>query len=205
MNLEDIKKAVFEEDYAHLSKTESRLFKEINSKVKNVNNPRLVSAIVENNVFQYLFRSLEQTPSVALKTYFQSFVDFANVMTFIRSKNMKWNINQFYEMFVDGGLLQRTLFSQIYDSNHEEILHSLSDYYQGKITKGVKVYYENHELTNLERYFDQIILEIMKAFRYDSFNIGPIVYYFLKKQAEAKNIRLIYANKDIDVSELLDY
>jgi V/A-type H+-transporting ATPase subunit C len=203
--LDDLKKAVFEGDFKNLSRSLAQLFKEINTRINGLDNPRLISATIDNCLFQYLFRNLLRHPSVALKTYFQAFVDFANVMTFIRSKNLKWNIDQFSEMFIDGGLLSKQLFTTVYELTNDDILRTFNDYYQGSISEGLKTYFEKRELTALEHHLDQAMIDVMEVYRNDSFAIGPIMYYFLKKQAEAKNIRLIYANPDIDASALLDY
>ena len=45
----------------------------------------------------------------------------------------------------------------------------------------------------------------MKEERNESFSIGPIIYYYLQKISEAKNIRMIYASTYFNPSDLLDY
>jgi vacuolar-type H+-ATPase subunit C/Vma6 len=45
----------------------------------------------------------------------------------------------------------------------------------------------------------------MSEYKNDAFGIGIIMYYYLKKLAEAKNIRYIYANQEVDIDNLLDY
>ena len=55
---------------------------------------------------------------------------------------------------------------------------------------------------------DKLMLEEIKRFKYDAFDIGPVIYYYLLKVAEAKNIRMIYAqagNEQVDMSQLLEY
>jgi len=69
----------------------------------------------------------------------------------------------------------------------------------------LKLYFENGELDALERFFDNFLLEAMKAYRHDAFGIGPMFYYYLVKEAEAKNIKFIYASKDPDLSDLIEY
>ena len=46
---------------------------------------------------------------------------------------------------------------------------------------------------------------MMKVYRDDAFDIGPMIYYYLLKQAEAKNIRLIYGTTELGLGELIDY
>jgi len=203
--LDSLKKAILENDFSNLDKSQVTLFKEINGQIEGKRNPRVISAIIDNCVFKYLFLRLKKHPNAALKTYYQTFVDFANVKTFIRSLNLKWTVDEFLEMFIDGGKLPQALFVEIYDKSVDNILKAFNNDYEGEITKGLKKYFDTHDLNSLERYLDQLMLNIMKEFRFDSFSIGPMIYYYLKKQAEAKNIRYIYANPYLNASMLLEY
>ena len=71
--------------------------------------------------------------------------------------------------------------------------------------KALKTYFEKPELNQIERLFDLLVLELMKEERNESFSIGPIIYYYLQKISEAKNIRMIYASTYFNPSDLLDY
>ena len=53
--------------------------------------------------------------------------------------------------------------------------------------------------------FDELKLKIMKDYSLQFSSVGPLVYYYLEKEAEAKNIRLIYSNHETDVADLLSY
>lgn len=203
--LENLKRAILSDDFTNLDKALVTLLKDINDQIKEEQNPRLISAKIDNLVFQYLFARLKKKPSVILETYYQTFVDLANVKTFIRSHNLNWSNQEFLEMFIFGGKIPQEVLVNLYTAKTEDILKTLETYYNGEITKGLKKYYETHDLNSLEQYLDQLMLNIMKEFRFDSFSIGPMIYYYLKKQAEAKNIRYIYANQDVNASMLLDY
>lgn len=69
----------------------------------------------------------------------------------------------------------------------------------------MKNYEENKNINVFERQIDNYLLLFMSEYRNDSFDIGPIIYYYLKKEAEAKNIRHIYAFGNVSMSDLLDY
>lgn len=205
--LESLKQAILADDFTGLDKSLVKLFQTINGQINGKNNPRLISTIIDNCVFQYLFGRLKKNPSGAIETYYQTFVDLANVITYFRSFNLKWSNYEYFEMFLDGGKIPQEVFKTFFETTSEplNILKQFEPYYDGEITKGLKKYLESHDLNSLERSFDQLMLNIMKQFRFDSFSIGPMIYYYLKKQAEAKNIRYIYANPDLNASKLLDY
>lgn len=196
-----LEKVIFHDDFSGLNKELKILFKRINETILGVTSPRLISAKIDQIIFNYI---LEVNRNTTLKTYFQAVVDFNNVITFIRSRNLNWSVDNFLEMYLLGGLIPQELFIKAYSVN-KDVDYLFKDFYQEKISKGLKIYFDNENLDNLERYFDKLILMIMKEYRHDSFDIGPIIYYFLTKQAEAKNIRMLYANIDIDISDLLEY
>lgn len=194
-------KAIYHEDYQGLSKSLIKLFKAINRQLEGITSPRELSAIIDKAIFNYIFK---ENSNQTLKVYFKAFVDFNNVVTFVRSRNLNWQVDKFLEMFIDGGEIDKNVFLSAFEVS-KDTESFFKDYYQDKIAKGLKAYFEKEDLDVLERYFDKLILTIMQEYRHDSFGIGPIIYYFLEKQAEAKNIRMIYAQSDIEVYDLLEY
>jgi vacuolar-type H+-ATPase subunit C/Vma6 len=199
---EVLEKVVFEEEYSLVSKELGKLFTRINSEVTKLTNPRLISAKIDQLLFDYV---LKQNRNQTLRTYFEALIDFANVLTFVRSHNLNWDESQFLEMYIDGGKIKKNHYLNLYTSAKDELIYNFNEFYLEDISKGLKVYFEKHDLNQLEKYFDTLLLKIMSEFKNDSFNIGPIIYYYLIKQLEAKNIRLIYANSFIESSDLLEY
>lgn len=205
IDLEALKKAILEDDLSYLSKDYAKLIKQINHKVKDVVSPRLLSAIIDDSIFDFILQKLKFSFNDTLKTYFTAMIDFANVLSLIRSKKLNWNIDQFEEMYIKNGKISLDKFKEAYPLSNEELSMFFNDYYLEQISMGLKTYFQQNDLNRLERYFDMLLLSTMKQYQYDSFGIGPIIYYYLKKLAEAKNIRLIYASETLDLNELLDY
>ena len=83
--------------------------------------------------------------------------------------------------------------------------HFIKKDYGEKISKCLKAYTEDLDLSKLEKSLDELKLVVMKDFSLQFSTVGPLVYYYLEKQAEAKNIRMIYSNHNTDVSDLLEY
>ena len=186
-----------------LSKELKKFFESINAKIIDTTNPRLISAIIDNCLFGYLLGMLRKKPNPILKTYFQAKIDMTNVLTLIRGKKLNWNQDQISEMFINGGNINISQLTKA--SLKTDFSNSFGEVYNGKVNSGLKKYKETSRIDQLEMYFDELLLELMKVHEYDAYSIGPIIYYFLKKQAEAKNIRLIYANDGLELNNLLQY
>lgn len=200
-----LQKAIFENDYSDLSKTYQRFLMRLDEDLKGIENPRTLSAKIDNAIFDFIHDSLFLTYKPALKTYFKLNADLKNTLSLIRSQKLNWELNDFQEMFIPNGEIPFAVFESIYSESQEKILLAFKNYYQEKIYIGLRRYFENEDLDALEKYFDKLLLDAMKAYRYDSFGIGPMFYYYLVKQAEAKNIKIIYASENPDLSDLIEY
>lgn len=205
-----LKKAILEDDFNGLDKVTTKLITMINKSltIQQKSNARLLSSFLDNSIYQYALNNCKQNKSV--ETYFKALIDFTNVITYIRSHNLNWPIDRFEEMLLDGGTIKKTFFYNNYedfnDAKHQEqVLKNYSIYYQEKITKIIKIYLEKKNLNRLEKDFDSLLIEIMKQYQNDAFDVGPMIYYYLEKMAEAKNIRMLYANKSLELNDLIEY
>lgn len=183
------------------SKESQRLFRQLEAALLGMDNPRLVSATVDRVVFSFLF---SQTKNVVLITYFQTLIDTINLKTLLRSQQLQWKEVKLQEMILDHGTISKEAWMMWYPLEKEALIKAVYSAHE-VLSKGIKLYYEKHNINELESYLDEVVLHSVAPFRHDSFGIGPIVYYFLKKQMEAKNIRLIYGGEANDPSDLLGY
>lgn len=182
------------------------LLQDIESKVSNLKNARLISAKIDSCVFGFIFKKLEKYNDETLGYYFKLFIDFANIMTLIRSRALNWGLDKFLEMFVEHGTIEQNDFIEAYSLASDGLVKQFTKYSYGeKLAKGLKAYSEDGNLSKFEKFLDELRLKLMKDYSLEFFSVGPLIYYYLEKQAEAKNIRMIYSNKDTEISDLLEY
>jgi V/A-type H+/Na+-transporting ATPase subunit C len=198
-----LQEAVSTNDFSQLPKQYQHLLVNLSKSLSGINNPRQLSAVIDDQVFSFVFRAIRGSQGGALKSYFQAFVDFANVVTLVRSRVLMWEPQVVSEMLIHGGKIPLSVYEAAYLEQGDAFPRAFLYDYEEKITKALKKYQESPNLDKLERTFDALTLEIVSKFRFDAFGIGPIIYYFLKKLAEAKNIRRIYAESVTDISDLL--
>ena len=201
-----LEKAILLDDFSMLSKSAAKLLKEIATQVKDLTNARLLSATIDNTIYQYALKKAKTNK--CFETYFKSLIDFTNVITLIRSRNLGWEENKFIEMFIDGGTIKKDFFSNNYhlendQKGFETLLRNFRDYYQENLTKILKDYFDKKNLNRLETKMDDLLIKIMSEYKNDAFDVGPMLFYYLEKNAEAKNIRMLYASQNIELSDLL--
>lgn len=202
---EGLQRAIFASDYSALPKVYQKFLSRLDEELQGIENPRTLSARIDYAIFKFIRDSLLLAYKPALKAYYQISADLKNILGLFRSRNLGWEFSEFREMFIDYGEIPLRVFEEIFPKEGSELLKTFKNYYDEKLYPGLKLYFENGELDALERFFDNFLLEAMKAYRHDAFGIGPMFYYYLVKEAEAKNIKFIYASKDPDLSDLIEY
>jgi vacuolar-type H+-ATPase subunit C/Vma6 len=201
---EALKAAVLDNDLTNVPSSYHSLLKAVAKAVEGIDNPRKLSAIIDEEIFAYVFKAIKHCPGGSLQAYYKGFVDFANVIALMRSRALRWDFQSFSEMALKGGLIPLSVFEEGFALEGDALARLFQSYYNEKISKNLRQFQETRSLDHLERQFDALLLDIVGFYKNDSSNIGPIIYFFLKKQAEAKNIRQIYANNQTDLGDLLD-
>lgn len=202
---EELTKIIFGQDYSNLNKDYQKLFSNIDKLLKEVTDSRKLSAVVDNEIYSYILKKIGIFGSNPLKVYYQMRIDFSNLLTLIRINKLKWDFEDNKFLFIQGGLISLSNFEKWHSQNKDEILRELEIYYDGKLVSILKDYFTDFNLTKLEFNLENLQLQFMRPFQYDGFSIGPIMYYYLKKLAEAQNIRYIYVNGDVAHDSLLQY
>lgn len=205
ITLEQLRKAILENDYSLLDKDYAKLMKRIDESLKDLIDPRIISGRVDRIIYEFIINKIRLSFNEPLNTYFKSKIDFSNILSFVRIKNLHWNYEDNKEMFIAGGNIDLSLIESLFNLKDEEVIKSLNKYYNEKISKILSDFYKSKDLNILEIKLDNFQLELMSKFKDDSFGIGIIMFYYLKKLAEAKNIRYIYANPELDIDNLLEY
>ncbi len=205
IDVEVLEKAIFHQDYSLLSKDVQLFMIDLEKQIGHLTNARFISNIIDQAIYDYIFVQMKFTQASALKSYFQAVIDTTNVMSWLRCRLLDWDVSEFSSMFINHGLIAHQLFLDGFSMSKELAPRVFMDFYKEKIMKALKAYFDRPRLNQMEKQLDLLILDIMREERNDSFSIGPIIYYYLQKVSEAKNIRLIYSSTYFDPNDLLDY
>lgn len=192
-----LKQAIIDNNYEGISKEIKNLIIHINNQIDDTTSPKNLSSIIDNEIYQY---ALNATNDLILKKYIQAKIDLSNVISLLRAHNLNWNVNDYLAMFVQGGLIKKDELASIYDQSKEEQIRFLSNYYNELISK---VLAKTSTMNEYQLDFDRLLIEIMSEHKNDPFSIGPMIYYYLLKQAEAQNIRILYSLKNVEIKDLI--
>ena len=202
---EELRAAIFDKDYSAFNKDYTKLLMTIDKNVEGITNPRVLSGVIDSSIYDFVLKKIRLAFNEPLSTYFKTKIDISNILSFIRIQNLGWDYHENKAMFIDGGNIPLNEIESLFNLSNEEIIRKLNMYYNEEISKILNEFYKTKNLNILELNLDKFQLKLMSQYKFDAFGIGIIIYYYLKKLAEAKNIRYIYANPDTDINNLLDY
>lgn len=202
---DELVSVILDNDYSKIVKEYHKFFKKIEKNIQGVNNPRILSAKIDATFFEFILDNLKVKMNAPLSTYYKTLIDIKNIITYVRVKNLNWKFIDNKELFIKGGSINLEVIKTLFDLKEDEVVRKLNTYYDEKISAILKDYFSDKDLTKLEIKLNNLLLNRMKVFEDDAFGIGIMLYYYLKKLAEADNIRYTYANTNFDVSNLLVY
>lgn len=203
LEAEKIIKIIFENDYSSLKKSEEKLYKSINELVKKDISSKELSIEIDKMFYKYAIKSCSSN-TILLK-YYKTLIDKANITMFIRCQLLGWSKEQFSSMVIAKGSISSEDLIKMYDLENDAFIEKLRSYYNERLSEILKTYFINKDFSKLENSLDELLIEVVKEFRDDALNIGPLLYYYVSKMSEIKNIRLIYSNKEVQLNDLLLY
>lgn len=188
-------------NYDLIPKSFIKLFSSINSKISEELTSREVSSLIEQEVINFIYEKIKSIES--LKDYFAVSSDFSNLRTFIRCKKMSWNQDEMRSMLLPHGKIPKNIFFDAFHKNDSEIIKIFTNYYQENLSEIISKYFKDKNLSNLDLSLENLRLKLVEQYQFDIFGMGPIIDYYVKKETEITNIKLIYINPTISVDMLL--
>lgn len=171
--------------------------------------PGLLSAKIDNAVYKQIFHTLsnKKISSPLSEKFFNSRVDFTNILTVLRANHLGWSSEQMNPMIIPQGQIERTVLDSALNSDETQIVDILSvGDYGVKIREALSTYFNTQNIANIENTFFRLSFNIIQAESYDSFGIGPILNYLLQKEFEARTLRVLFlakrTNKEVSLSDL---
>ena len=155
--------------------------------------------MIDKVMLSELMKISKSTSSEFIKDYIEFFVAFCNIKTALRGCKFKKS-RRFFEFTLaecDSLDLQKMKKSAC------ENLESLKEYL---LTTKYKELFENailnEESKSIEKWFDDKVISLCKEQKFNSFTISPIIAYFLAREIEFKNVKIIYMGQKLGAGEL---
>lgn len=200
LDCNELKDGIINNNTDELNKNQKKLIEKLNGELENIGSSKVLSFIIDKNLYEY---ALKQTNNHTLTFYLQSRIDITNVISMIRAQRLNWSLCDYLESFIPGGKIEKGIIEEAYDKGNEYFAKLVEPFYQEGIKKVLIEVFNKNDFSRVEIEFERLELQLMSDYKNDTFDIGPMLYYYLLKKAEAQNIRSLYSKKFKELKDLI--
>lgn len=152
-----------------------------------------IDRIMDATWFDYGYQVLKNGISSLLFNWWVAFIDLTNLRTFIRLRMIGSGFGELQRFFIDNGDIKLDDFKELWEQPNEKIAAWLGNTKYSKLLPdgaGTLV-----SLTQLEREYDNFLINLIEPAKMISLGIEPLVGYLLAKENEVKLLRIILVGK----------
>jgi V/A-type H+-transporting ATPase subunit C len=161
-----------------------------------------ISYTCDRSMWTYLLQNALKLRNRVVINLFREYINLANIKSFFRVKEFAENREVFERYFIPGGSYSLDFFFRHLDAQLSHFLDHLAKtrYEHHIVSHGLRMWPEDKSFWRMEVASDNLILHQFSNMRMMLFSIAPLIYYLLRKEAEAKLIRTIVRCKLIGMA-----
>jgi V/A-type H+-transporting ATPase subunit C len=192
--------AVQEKKFNSLTEQMKRALTDLDKAFSISRDVSLIDIFLDKAYAQEAAERLRDKKGFAQK-YFSTFVDFENILILFRAREAGLSKDLFLRALLPGGILGTTALEKAYELPREELKGMLArGVHAAGIGAALDEYYSSGNLQTLEKYRDDALLKTAGGEKNDLFSIAPVVYYLIKKEREAKAVKMAMTAKLFDLN-----
>jgi len=171
--------------------------KKIQVEAEKINESNQVKEIfLDKKMFEHMIKLSEELNSAFIIEQVQMKIDFYNIKSMLRAREMKKESSFMEFCYVKGGRLSKDVFLSNYLAPLSTVSASFANkYYSEEIQKGLESYEINHNFSDLETSFRNILIDHLKHAKLISYGPEIIYTYLVAKENEIRQIRLLLTCK----------
>lgn len=145
---------------------------------------------------ELLYQELIQRKDEALLTYFVLSTDINNLISLLRAKRLKLNAQQLRDGLLDHGSIDANDVAILLDSDSKVIVERYSNLYLSRFVKPLAQYFEDGDLSALERNLLKVLLDELKPMQIDITSSASIIAFVIAKQIEIVDLKRLYLDRE---------
>ena len=162
----------------------------------NTKDPQYIDISLDKSLYARTLDLSEQTGSGFISEYVRMSVDFQNCKTLLRAKNMNKGARFLEDAMIEGGLTDIKFFVNNFSKPVDALPAAFFyRYFSGEIKRGLEGYQRLGNYAELEKIFDDRLIDHIKKAKYVGFGPEVLFAYALSKENEARQIRILAACK----------
>lgn len=158
--------------------------------------PQLIDFICDKYCFIEMNRIAEECGNEFVKGYVKIKIDAANIKTYARVKQMGQPWTYFSDVFIEGGDIDAGTYQKAYNEDVAQFgAHFKGTLLYEAATTGREDLERTGSFTLFEKLCDDAVMEYAKGGKDVSFGIEVVFAYYVARQIEMMNIRVLMAGK----------
>ncbi len=164
--------------------------------------PQEIDIILDRACYQDMIEAAKETEKDFLVGYVKLLIDILNITTFVRLRQMNKPWSFFQKVFLDGGTIDEKVFIGSYEEPYTQFADKLAPYgFRQVMAGGAAAVKETGKYTLLEKLCDDLRIKYIRDAKYVTAGIEPAAAFFIAKESEIKNLRMVLTGKLSGTSE----
>ena len=158
--------------------------------------PQYIDTSLDKSMFARMLELSEQIGNEFISEYVRMSIDFQNVKTLLRAKNMSKGARFLTDAMIEGGLVDTGFFVKNFEKSADALPAAFFfKYFSAEIKNGIEGYQRAGNFAALEKVLDDRLVEHTKKAKYVGYGPEVLFAYALSKENEARQIRILLASK----------
>ena len=129
-------------------------------------------------------------------------IDILNVQTFVRLKQIGKPVEFLGKVFLEGGRVDLTTLMELYGETYQQIGERLDLYGFGEaVGRGAAEAAAGGSYALMEKLCDNLKVRYAKGAQFITAGIEPIAAFYVAKEMELKNLRMVLTGKLVGIPE----
>ena len=191
-----LKAALLERKFSDIPRILAAGIEEAIESFNKASDPQAVDIVLDKAQFAEMLLEAETLGNAFLTGLVRRYIDIANIGAFVRVKAMGKAWEFLRDALLDGGYVGHDLFFRSLQDNLDNFIAAVqATAYSDLCEEGLKSYQATGSLTVFERKADDFITDYISKAKLMSAGMEIIVSYFVAKQSELKNVRVVMVGK----------
>ena len=154
--------------------------------------PQMIDIIMDKACYRDMLRATEESGEEFLIGIVKLQIDLLNLKAFVRLREIGKAWSFFQTVYLDGGNIQEQFYIQSWEEPYSQVADKLIPYgLKDMMAEGGRMIKEEGDFTLFEKMLEDALMEYNKKAKYLSFGIVPIAGYWLAKEVEIDNLRIV--------------
>ncbi|MEA4912577.1 MAG: V-type ATPase subunit [Oscillospiraceae bacterium] len=182
-------------DYTPLGEPLCSLMNDVEARMALQSDPRVLSAMVDDAVFQFIFSALRTHKNEFCARYFRSKADFTNILSLLRARALRFSENDLAQMLVSGGSIPSDAITACLPLEAEQLAPRLVGEDNEKAVRAALSAYAAQGVEAAAQALQRALLDVGLLEWEDPFGIGPLAAFLLRGEYECRALRRMFARK----------